>query len=178
MSPDVASAGFAATWFDWVVAIVLLLVLVTTAAYSLSVRAGAPHTCTNEIGSPPNYALHESIFVALTLVAAASIDLVTTIRYTVTSAFISPLDFLADLAETLVYPDTYLYLALLLAPIELCLLRWRRRDKTAGGSLMAVDPHRFAWNWIASGALVAVGLPTIGIYCFTFWLGPWYLYES
>jgi len=82
-------------------------------------------------------------------------------------------EFVATILRT---PSTYIMLATCILSIQVCWVRWKRRHEKADWQLAALDGRRFGLNWLALGLLVIVGLPVVSIYCFAYWLGPWYLY--
>jgi hypothetical protein len=75
-------------------------------------------------------------------------------------------------------PGAILMAAIFLLSLQLCWLRWRRRDEHALWRLAAVEPHRFFRYWMAIAIISCVAIPTISAFVFAFWLGPWYFYGS
>lgn len=175
VSPDMASVGFASTWFDWVSCGVVLAILVTAAAYRLAVDHSDEATWNVPSVRPDErFALHESALFLLLLFGAAVLYCVDGMRG-IPSIFRAP-----KVYEYLGYffrsPDSYLMIAIAVLSHQLCWVRWKRRNDTLAWNLRAVDRRRFVWNWLAVALLAVVGVPTIAIYCFASWLGPWQLY--
>jgi hypothetical protein len=105
------------------------------------------------------------------LIAAAVIYLLETNQYRTGFVRISDI-----VLELLWDPRNLLYLAFCGLSLQLLWLRWRRRKDAATWQISGLNRRRFVWNWVALAFLTAVAVPTISIYCFVFWLGPWYLY--
>ena len=122
--------------------------------------------------------LHESMLCLITLFGAAlRIYFVESIRqYWGQPAFFGARSFLDMIATFLRYTESYIMFAIAALSLQLCWIRWRRRHDGGTWVLHALDQRRFAVNWLALGLLAFVALPTFSIYCFPFWLGPWYLY--
>lgn len=177
LSPDMASVGLASNWLDWVVGGAIIAILTCAAAYRLAVRTGAKTADQLEIsqlGDTP--ALHESTLCFVALFAAALIYLVETFRqYWGQPGFFGTPSFWEEIGTLLRYTQSYPMLAITVLSFQLCWIRWRSRRDTMMWELHSLDRRRFLVNWLALGALAAVALPTFSIYCFTFWMGPWYL---
>lgn len=162
---------------DWFAGGAIVAILTCAAAYRLAVRTGAETANKFEIiqqGDTP--ALHESALCIVALFAAALIYFVENIRQDWGQPFFGSSSLWEEIAATLKYPPYYPMLAIAVLSLQLCWIRWRRRHVAVTWELRSLDRRRFLVNWLAVGFLAVIALPTIGIYCFTFWLGPWYLY--
>jgi hypothetical protein len=179
LSIDMASVGFAANWFDWTSGAVLVSILASVAAYRLSVS----NRCSAEnpmfLAARDRTYIHESFWCLLLLFAATATFYVEEIRqFASTPSFIGPAGILGFVHEHLYYPSGYITLAIFVLSIQLCWIRWKRRGQTPELALPSVPRTRFLCNWLAVELLIVVAIPTIAIYCFAFWLGPWYLYRD
>jgi hypothetical protein len=178
LSPDMASVGFASNWLDWLAGSAIVSIFTCAAAYRLAVCTGAEPTIELEINHESDEpVLHESMLCLVTLFGAALIYFVETIReFWTPSGFFGASSFWEAIATLLGYTQSYPMLAIAVLSLQLCWIHWRRRHDAMTWELHPLDRRRFVVNWLALGLLAAVALPTFSIYCFTFWVGPWYLY--
>ena len=119
---------------------------------------------------------HESAFCISALLAASALYFLDFLQY-VTSSWGgtgSGISF-GDLVQYVI-TDTpgYLQLAVALLSIRLAMQKWRQRQTLVPWRLDAISPGTFIANWGGTALLVAIAIPTICSYCFTYWLGPWY----
>lgn len=179
VSPDLASVGFASNWLDWLGGGTLIAILTTAGAYRLAIGKASATMCAPDDGGPANQvALHESVLCLVFLFGTALVYFVETIRQFVNEPFFARSTIWETIATVLSYPPTYIMLAVSVLSLQLCWARWTRRHEAVIWELKAIDQRRFLWNWFALALLAVVALPTFSIYCFTFWMGPWYLYGS
>jgi hypothetical protein len=175
ISPDLASVRPTGIMRDWFGAGALLAILVTTQAYRFACDNHARLTITKDLNECRDPPLHESFFGLLYLGGFASFTLFGLIRGVLmwpTYGVGSIGDFIVGL---LTYPPYYIWIALSFLSLQLCWTRWRRRSFPSPWELTALSRGSFIGFWIALAAVAIVGLATVSIYCFDFWLGPWYL---
>lgn len=172
ISPDMASVGLSANWLEMICRASVATLLITTIAYRISKLGIECDNCTSvERNTIP---LHEMGFVPLLLLAAMIIYFVENIR-ALSTWYSNSLELISDFLR---YTSSYLYVAVIVLSLQLLWLRWKWRNAGAKLGLQPIDPLRFSWNWLAVFLLTLVGIPTISIYCFAYWLGPWYLYGN
>jgi hypothetical protein len=177
LSIDMASAGFAANWFDWTSGAVLISILASVAAYRLTVLNRASAESPMFLATLDRTYTHESFWCLLLLIAATATFYVEEIRQSASMpSFFGPAGILGFVYDHLYYSSGYITLAILVLSIQLCWIRWKRRGHTPELDFPPVPPKRFLCNWLALELLIVVAIPTIAVYCFAFWLGPWYLY--
>jgi hypothetical protein len=175
ISPDMASVGLASNWFDWVSSSIVVAILVTAAAYRLSVEDFNNETCeVTSTNSASFVAFHESVLWLMLFFCSAVVFCFNNFRG-LRTLFTAP-SVLESLGYFLRSPESYLMMALAALTVHLCWVRWKRRHDLLAWKLRPVDRIKFGWSWLAVALLAIVALPTIAIYCFTFWLGPWQLY--
>ena len=181
ISPYMAAAGAATNGLERIAGAVVAITLVAAGAYC----AARSHD-TNAIVAgcdepqsllPP----HESVLSLLMLIIAAAIYAVESFRAYGSGPFLPIQSIgLAGVVEIAggVFrdPPSLLNILVGVASLELCWLRWRRRNDDVPWIIGALDGQRFAWNWVALALLAIVGIPTLSSFCFVYWLGPWQLY--
>src|SRR4029079_13308405 len=114
---------------------------------------------------------HESLLFLLILAASMTAYFIELVRAS-NMSFFSAKSILILIAETMRYTPTYIPLAILGLALQLIYVRWKQRGQRIPWKLQGLSAERFSWNFIALAALFAVAIPTLTIYCFTFWLGP------
>jgi hypothetical protein len=177
ISTDMASVGFGANWFDWTAGGVLISFLASVGAYRLSVSDNDSAERPVLLSTLNRTYVHESFWCLLLFIAAmATFYIEETRSYASMPSFFGPSGILSFLYGQLYYSSCYIRLAILALSIQLCWARWKRGDETPSLDLPGVAPAGFVCNWLALELLIVVAVPTIAIYCFAFWLGPWYLY--
>jgi hypothetical protein len=179
ISPDLASAGFPGTWFDWVAAATIGGILVTAGACRLT-RQHDPRILVSENISDASRdpAIHESAPGLFRLASVAIVEVLSIVKQLID---FSPIPGIGSLWQAIAYLLTsylpfYLFLGVFILAVQFCWPRWRRRNEPFAWELVAVDRTRFFWNWVGLAMLATVGLPTLSAYSFIYWLGPWYLY--
>ena len=179
ISPDMASVGFPGSWIDRLSGIIIAAILISTTTYRAA-RGNA--SC---ISQPSHHdalqgptALHEHFLFVVLLFGAPVAYFVESLRVDFSGGL--PFGWQTQIwslvGEYLRYSDTYIMLAIVALSARLAWERWRRRAVGPKWELHPLDRRRFVWIWLALALLVLIGLPTLSIYCFTSWLGPWYLY--
>lgn len=178
ISIDMASVRLAANWFDWACCGVLILFLAGVAAYRLSIvdDTGAEKVVT--IPAPGRVPANESLWCLFLLLAAMISYYIDAIRlyFDMPNFFAASRGILQFVASVLCYASGYITLGILVVTIQLIWKRWRRHTPIPDLQLWPVSPRRFFLNYVAMALLIAVSVPTVAIYCFAFWFGPWYLY--
>jgi hypothetical protein len=171
VSPDFAGAGFAANWVDLLGGTLLLIIVISSATLRLSADSNAAVA----VDPVPQHLtfFHESAFCIGLIFAAVAVYFfeMAMMISSLPGAFgsvVSLVEF--HFTET----SNYLQLALILLSARLANLLWRQRKSPAEWRISPVAGNRFAANWIALATLAVVAIPTLSIYSFTYWLGPWY----
>jgi len=72
-------------------------------------------------------------------------------------------------------PSMLLVIASILASLQLCWIRNRRRSSPVPWKLFGVSAQRFTEGWVMLGMLVMVGIPSVRIFAFLMWFGPYNL---
>ncbi len=170
VSPDMASAGLSANWYQCVGAILLIMTVCGAGARRLvkyaefatppeRVRIGQLPIATE---SWPVLILLLSVFanfVILTFWAILSPN--STTRWT------------EWLPYLLIDPDAAFMTALGIFSFRLSLLRWKGRLPREA-VFMRIPPRRFATTYITMLMLMTIAIPALAAFSFSFWLGPWY----
>jgi hypothetical protein len=179
ISPDFAGVGLASSWIDRLSGAFIASIVITTIAYRTARPRGVLVANSYALNVEPGLLfLHEyAIFICLIL-AVPFVYLYQSLpdNFDIWNMRLGWSQQIAyTLAEYLSWPETYVYLAILVLSIQLLWQRWKRRGAAPALQLTPIDVRRFAWTWAALALLAAVGLPTLSIFSFTYWLGPWYL---
>ncbi len=180
VSPDMASVGFGSNFFDFVCGSLFALIIVCACAYRLALIEESTVVCdpSKSLNSHQRF-LHESPLCLAVLFGAEMTYFIESIREIVSGPyFFGASTFVAIVDSFLNYTDSYIPIAIFVLSLQLCWIRWRRRRETITWRVWALDRTRFGWNSLGLTLLFIVAVPTIAIYCFTFWLGPWYMYGS
>jgi hypothetical protein len=176
ISPDLASVHFVGTWPDWLGAATLGTISVTVQAYRLAIAKQPRVVIATNLHDGGDLPFHESVPSLLYLGGLGALFLFGTVR---DIGIFKPMYGTASVGELvaglLQYLPFYLLIALSVLSLQLCWMRWRHRSAPTAWELVALPPRRFFSYWLALALLAIVGLTTISIYCFVFWLGPWYL---
>jgi hypothetical protein len=175
ISPDLASTGLGSNWFDFLCGAIVAAMIVTTGAYRLAKTQRPQSIATIHPGSD-QLPLHERLVFLLLFVGAIIDYYVEDVLVSMQMSMFGPFSVVRFLSQTLSYTPSYIMLGIGALALQLAYLRWKRREQPIDWELQALNPTRFLWNWLALALLVIVGLPTISVYCFAFWLGPWCLY--
>jgi hypothetical protein len=180
ISPDFAEAGLASSWIDRLSGVFIAAIVITVAAYrSAKARYALPIDGPTVSGANRKLYLHEYTVFILLLLGAPVAHFYDQIRITFNDwnprlGWQQQMPY--KVADYLGWPETYIYLAVLVLGIQLLRRRWKHRGTMPACQLTPIDPRQFARNWAAFALLAAVGLPTLSIFSFAYWLGPWYLY--
>ncbi len=164
---------------DFAAGTVMVAVVSTTCAARLSRRAGPSAIVDSKnYGAETPAFFHDSMFCVAAAVIASAIYFVELARMTLSfsGAFGRQVAW-TDLAYSLLMDAAnYLQLALVIASLTLGIQVWRERGKSIPWNIDAISIRAFIVDWLVTFLLALIAIPTIGIYCFVFWLGPWYLY--
>jgi hypothetical protein len=178
LSPDFASVGFGSNSVDFCCAAFFAAVLSGVFAYRLSTTDElAAIENTPKLAEVGGAVFHESWLCLIVLLGAMAAYVVGIIRNEKMS-FLSAESILVFVGDVMRYTFNYIPVAILILTLQLIYVRWRQYREPMPWSLPGLAASRFFWNFIALFILLAVAIPTMAIYCFVFWLGPWYLYTS
>jgi hypothetical protein len=180
ISPDFFGVGLASSWLDQLSGAAMLAIVISAAAYRTATTDNLHSTKDARLcdGECQIY-LHEYVVFILLLLGAPLDSLYEQFRtsfgdWTLRLNWQQQIAYVV--ADVLSRPETYLNLAVLIFSIQLLWRRWKHRAATPAWKLMPIDQLKFAQSWAALALLAAVGLPTLSIFSFTYWLGPWYLH--
>jgi len=173
LSPEMADVGLAMIWWDWLAGAWTATILVTAAAYRIGVADSPQATIVANIAQDSELdAFHESFPGLLLLAVYALYELV---RYGITmievaSAF-GPINF-ARCIDILCDPPALLTLITSIASVQLCWIRWRRREQIVAWKIAGLSQTDFFQGWIALASILVVAIPTLRAFAFILWLGP------
>jgi hypothetical protein len=179
ISPDFAEAGLGSNWIDRLSGAFIAAIVITVAAYR-SAKPQAARSIDGPSISTPNRKLylHEYAVFILLLLGAPVAHFYDQFRITFNDW--NPRlgwqqQIPSKVADYLGWPETYIFLAVLVLSIQLLWRRWKHRGAVPVWKLTPIDVRQFVLNWAAFALLAVVALPTLSIFSFAFWLGPWYL---
>jgi hypothetical protein len=170
ISPDLADAGLASNWYQRIGGAVLVVVMAGIGAGRISrIRGNSQRVLASASLALP--LVVESWPVVMLLVAEFVYLVVrAVIGFIDTEAMVFDWDVLPYILES---PTVAFMAALFFFSIWLIVLRWRRLipqplviQPMSGGAFAAA----FATLLIS----MAIGIPLLAIFSFSFWLGPWY----
>ncbi len=176
LSPDLAGAGLEANWTQWLAGGILASVLNTAGAYRLA-RSHAQGIClsTDLAHDIDRTAFHESFPCLITLGAEALVSCFLLIagflsipHFGGTARWAGPWISTSYFFE----PSMLLMIAMSLAGLQLCWVRWRRRSEAVAWELPTLPPGRFCAAWLGLAVILVVGVATLNAFAFIFWLGP------
>ena len=177
VAPDLVTSYSVTTWPDWLGGGMLLLIL--GSAFALR-SGGLPVSLADREESPVRAwqqpKAHESpLYSALLLaycvwLAIGQICLIWEFANLMTPGR----SVMNSIANSLSYPDQYLYYAIILVGFHFCWLRWRHRGEQLQPELLQISPRAFLSTLLGFLILASVTVPTAAAYCFVFWLGPWH----
>jgi hypothetical protein len=169
VSPDLAGTGVASNWYQRLGAGVILAVLAGVGAARVAQikQKHQPGVPARAIALP---LAAESWLVVVLLLAEFGYLMIQAV-----ASFIGPNSMLGwdDLPYLLTNPDLILMTALLIASWRLAALR-RKRMLPQPLALRPMSGPRFFTAFVMLLMSLAVGIPTLAIFSFSFWLGPWY----
>jgi hypothetical protein len=175
ISPDLAFVGSGSNWFDFLGGAILVTMTITAGAYRFASSRGA-RTAITFHQETERIPLHETTICLLLLVGSMIAFFVEDARASWQITLFGTRTVTEFLSSVLRYSSNYIMLAIVVLSLQLCWLRWKRNASDIPWELQSINQRRFGLNWLALALLVGIGLPTVSIYCFAFWLGPWYLY--
>lgn len=172
ISPEFVEAGLQGNWFDWLGIGMVLALLVTAAAAWI---AGRESEAIPQQKSPP-LAYHES-WLALLALAAIVVPLGTGLLEVFFPS--QPVFGTTSLAQKIIivltFTDIYIPLAISLLSLQVLWLRWKSRSDLPPLTVPVIDWRKFGMAWPSLALMLVIGVPVISAFCFSFWLGPWYL---
>jgi hypothetical protein len=175
ISPDLASVGSGSNWFDFLGGAILAAMMITAGAHRFA-SLGGSRTAITFHQENERIPLHETTICLLLLVGSMVAYFVENARASWQITLFGTRTVTEFLSSVLRYSSNYIMLAIVVLSLQLCWLRWKRSASDIRWELQSIDQRRFGLNWLGLALLVGIGLPTVSIYCFAFWLGPWYLY--
>lgn len=162
LSPDLAGAGLASTWWLAVGGAALAAVATTTAAYRIVALRKA--TCAHAIAIQPAWSFHYSRIAMLILTASTSVILSHFWEYGLT-----------DAAYLVTSYDAYMELMIVVLAAKLIWLRTRRGRASRQIVVAPLSRRRFFAAWAGSAMWLAVAVPTLAASCYLYYFGPWFL---
>jgi len=175
LSPDMAGAGLALTRFDFACGVGVALVLVAAGAYRLaaipSTTAVIRANIADDIG---RMALHESL-PTLFIFAVIGILFVGSLLYSLFFDPPWPSTPSSTFASLTAFgsPLVLLPLAMTVAGMQLCWVRWRKRKQVVPDTLVGLSPRRLLESSAMIAWILAAGVPALQALAFTVWLGPY-----
>jgi hypothetical protein len=170
VSPDFAGVGIASNWLQRLGGAIVGILVATIGAARVSKSARQGDLSGEALGIvlPP---AAEALPALILLQAACLYWLVETAW----SLLSEPGGFSRwdGLASLLVYPDTAFMLAIGTLSLRLARLQWKG-ERPGALQIMPLSRERFVMAWITFTAILAVSIPTLAAFGFSFWLGPWY----
>jgi hypothetical protein len=177
LSPELFEAGFEALSADWFAGAILAATIAGAVAYRLARPSNIDDMATIDGGpSPESIPFHQSAGCVALIGLQGLYGLFTLIQMFLTlSNTIASFPGSSSLAwiSSLCDPLTLLLIALSLASLQFCWIRWQRHTQEVPWQLAALS--RAAWykGFIVTLGLFAVGIPTLHAFSFICWLMPW-----
>lgn len=169
ISPDMASTGSPRHWSDSLAWGLLWLGLAFALAY-LSSQSRHENAVSNFITRDVSFLATASTLIGISM-CWYMFDTIS-VAFELSDLFsgIGFFEFGELIAGVLVWPEFILRVLLLVSCIALLWQRFRRPDAML--PIPAISPSEFAYQFIAWGALIAVGVPALWAFSFCYWLGP------
>lgn len=174
IAPDFAEAGFQSDWFDWVEAAALLTILVTAASF----RIAGDQTRTvgledrTGIEKPVFYESFSIVLIFAGIAALFPLEFLISVFSDWSGVGVSFSELFYYVATTIEY---YFPIAIYLLILQIIWLRWRHGPAQKAYYLPVISGRKMAIAWLSLMLFAIIGIPTISAFCFSFWLGPWYL---
>jgi hypothetical protein len=182
LSPELATAGLAAEWWDWAIGALFAVVLVTAVAYRLSTTSDAKVRITDDLSRDlDRHSFHELMpWLMLFVISAVAMLIMSLLGLFGTVHELSIQNISLGLAvESWLLLTTIcdpMILLTVIAPtilsIQIIRLRYLRRQQPTAWEISPVLLSEFTRNWVASALLLLVAVPTLNAFAFVFWLGP------
>jgi hypothetical protein len=174
LSPDVASVGLALTRFDLVCGIGVALILVAASAYRLAATSSTKVVIrANMAKEIDRAALHESLPALILFALIGTSFIVSLVVSLFTAPWRSAVRNVLTFVSTICYPPFLLPLAITIAGLQLCWIRWRRRGEIVPEVLIGLSPTRFVASSLMIAWILAAGVPALRAFAFTAWVGPY-----
>jgi hypothetical protein len=174
LSPDIAGVGLALTRFDLVCGIGVALALVAASSYRLAMTPSTKVIIrANMAEDIDRTAFHESLptLVLFILIGVSFIVWLITSLYT--APWQSAVRNVITFVSTICYPPFLLPLAITIAGLQLCWIRWRSRSEIVPDVLIGLSPTRFVASSLMIAWILAAGVPALRAFAFTAWVGPY-----
>jgi hypothetical protein len=177
ISPEMAGAGLASGWSDWVAGACIAIVVVTAGAYRVA-RTDSPSAviCRDLAHDIELHSLHESVPILACLGIDAGVSLATLSKELIMYTPFRGSPTVGGYLSILYSPTNLLMIAGVLATLQLCWIRWRNRSRTVAWEITGLSAKSFAASWMSLALLVVVGIPTLHAFAFILWLGPYNLF--
>jgi hypothetical protein len=174
LSPDLADSGLALTTIDLISGIALATILIAAGAYRIAVNRSIRATVRADIAHDiEQSAFHESVPGLLLLASIACYSIAIEVLQFVTYNSMLGTPTVARYVIMLIYPTSLLRIAIAVASLQLCWIRWRSRTQIVPDELFGLSARAFLQAFIMLTCIVAVGIPTVRGFAFTLWLGPY-----
>lgn len=176
LSPDLGGVGLEPTWVNWVSGLLVALVLLTAGSYRIA-RGDERTTLTPDLAHDiDRTAVHESVPFLL-LIAADSLFQLAYLLIEIANSNSTVSSILGrqvywTFLSMFWYPLTLLSLAQVIAGLQLCWIRWRRRLLNTPWEIYGVNRTRFCQSCVVIVVLLLIGIPTLNAFSFIAWLGP------
>lgn len=175
LSPEMAGAGLAAIWIDWWIGALIVLVLATVGAHRFSQSRERWVGVTSDLAHDLECtAIHESS-AGVALISITAIYSVSSYVASNASAWsiFGRRPPVWAYATILCSPSALLAIALCIAALQLCRIRWRCRFQKVPWMMPGLVKSYYLRNWAALVVLTIVGVPTLNAFAFLICLGPW-----
>jgi hypothetical protein len=176
LAPDIAEAGLPGNWLDWLGGAAIATIVVTAVAHRMARSESSVTVLEFAPREREGISLHESFFTQLVVTAASFAYFADMFRINFYLGGVATIDWPDFIRYVCLDPTTLLCIAIGAVSLHLIWLCWRRRELKIAWELPTLNARRFAWSWLAAAALFIVLIPAAAEYCFSSWLGPWYLY--
>jgi len=178
LSPDMAEAGLALTTTDLVAGIELAIIAIAAGAYRFGRIREMGIAMATDIGKDiEQKAFHESLPGLVLLAGNACYFLAIEVMEFVNYERIGGTPTLFRYVSMLCYPTSLLRIAIAVASLQFCYIRWRNRSRIIPEELTALSPKGFLEGGVMLACVVAIGIPTLRAFAFTLWLGPYNLLQ-
>ncbi len=173
LSPDMAGAGLAISWLDWLFGGWIAVFMVTAGAYRLgkteAVRQTVVTNLSHDADSKP---LHETLPCVVILAGNGLYGLWIYWREIFDYDPLFGTSNVGRYLSMTCYPITLLMLATSLASFQLCWYRWKNRSSSISWQLVGLSPRAFCQGWVALVLILVIGIPVLRAFAFILWLGP------
>jgi hypothetical protein len=173
-SPDMADVGITGSWFEITSGSLLVILLVVAAAFRISQSDVQSDSITIENIDESSIFANDTVLSLLVLFGAAASYFVEMYSVARWYSLSGPGSVLTNVGNFLQQPTAYLILAIGVLSLQVVWARWKHRKEPVAWRLSGLDCRQFTTNVAAFSLLAIVGLPTLSMFSFTVWFGPWY----